>query len=613
MFKIKYYIILFFISTLSIINAQPYYYTSNYIPDEVGNHGTGSIFRINMNNPSDIDTILSHVFDMEHVSVDEHGNWLAYIENHHLFIMNSNNINQKNMIAIEGEDLRKFSFAHAINKLVALFNVRFMAIIDPVSLTITDSIPRAIYEDFLVSEDINLSKNGDKMFLIKGDSILLKPKITTYSLLTKQIVSNKFIDEISYAEADDFYFSFRRNGLSVIESLFLTPSPTSYYRIYFLDIDSLSIPIIRDDSQTWADGYVANDGKYLLLFATLLTPDSLDLNPTGKIDIYDMINGELKKTIQLPPDGEVMCFENFPNNVYYAIDIELPTRQVWNLNMDSIFNVLDLTSLNPSTKIVNSPPFTLTVNGHGFDTLSTVYFNDTVKTTAYVNDSVLTASISTSAISVVGNYPVWVTDEWGISDTLMFEVTPQSAMLTAITPSISFPYTLEESLPIFTGTATGTYFSESSVVYFNGLAKTTNYISDSVVTFEVNSLDIPFTGNYQVWVSNNNINSDTLIFSVVTTLPQQITPILECVRRNSSTSYTAYFGYNNYNNADVFIPYGTKNNISSGFSGTSGSTVKIFFTGRRTNVFSINFNGDTITWTLNGTNVTASKKSPVCP
>jgi hypothetical protein len=70
--------------------------------------------------------------------------------------------------------------------------------------------------------------------------------------------------------------------------------------------------------------------------------------------------------------------------------------------MDSILNVLDLTTLDPTSAIVNSPPFTLTVSGLGFDTLSTVYFNDTEKTTTYVSDSLLTAEISTSDISTTG-------------------------------------------------------------------------------------------------------------------------------------------------------------------------------------------------------------------
>ncbi|MDT3695164.1 MAG: IPT/TIG domain-containing protein [Ignavibacterium sp.] len=426
MFKIKYFIILFFISTISILNAQPYYYVSVYKPFPFGHHGTGDIYRINMNNSAEVETLMTNVYDMEWVSSDESGNWLAYEENFELFIVNSNNLNHKNMITKYCEDLRKFSFTSAINKLVAKYSDSLsfkMVLIDPASLLITDTIPYDIHWDCAVDKDINFSGTGNMMYLIKGDSILLKPKIASYSFLTKQIISTKYIDEISYPGADDFYFSFVRNGLSIIESLFSLPTSLSYYQIYFLDKDSLSIPIIRSNSESWAYGYVANEGNYLLLFNSQVNPDSLGHTYTGKIEIYNMTNGELKKTIQLPPDGQVMCFENYPNNVYYVKDIELPTRQVWNLDMDSIFNVLDLTILNPNSVNINSNSFTLTVNGKGFDTVSTVYFNGQPKTTTFISDSVIVAEILSSDVSSLGTFPVWVKDRYSISDTLQFSVT----------------------------------------------------------------------------------------------------------------------------------------------------------------------------------------------
>ena len=43
----------------------------------------------------------------------------------------------------------------------------------------------------------------------------------------------------------------------------------------------------------------------------------------------------MKKTIQLPPDGEVMCFENYPNDVWYVKNIELPEREIYKISFDS--------------------------------------------------------------------------------------------------------------------------------------------------------------------------------------------------------------------------------------------------------------------------------------
>ena len=430
MFKRKYFIILFSILVSSILKAQPYYYTAKYeLVDSAFENYTSDIYRINMSNPAVVETLLTNVEDLVFPKSDEYGNWLAYEEPFRLLtIMNLNNPNLKNVISQYSELTKKLSYSQAANKLVVLYLGNYpdpykLVLVDPATLTITDTVPNDICWECRTAQDIVFSKSGDIMYLLKTDTVQQKGYIASYSLSSKQIIASQYISEISESGADEFYFNYRRNGLSVIESLFLSPTPTSYYRIYFMDKDSLSIPIIRDDSQTWADGYVANEGKYLLLFNMVLNPDSIGQRATGRIEIYDMADGQIKKTIELPSDGEVMCFENYPNNVYYAIDIEEPTRQIYELKMDSIFNVLALTSLNPSSEIVNSLSFTLRVNGHGFDSLSTVFFNDTAKTTIYVSDSVLTAELSTSDISVVGYYPVWVTDEWSISDTLSFTVT----------------------------------------------------------------------------------------------------------------------------------------------------------------------------------------------
>ncbi|MDY0083605.1 MAG: IPT/TIG domain-containing protein [Ignavibacteriaceae bacterium] len=362
-------------------------------------------------------------------------------------------------------------------------------------------------------------------------------------------------------------------------------------------------------------GRFISNGNYFLLENVLWDESKPNAEySSGRINIYETATSSLAKMLTLPSDGKLLLFGNYPNNIYYAIDIEKPTRQIYTLKMDSIFNVLDLTSLNPSSAIVNSSSFTLTINGHGFDTLSTIYFNDSAKTTTYISDSVLTAEISATDISFTGSFPVWVTDQWGTSDTLMFMVVPPTPYLSKISPSLALPYDVFANKSSFNVTVIGNNFTTSSVAYFNGVAKTTTYVSDSLVTFQLSSGDVGTTGKtVSVWIQNSNQFSDTLLFSVVTTLPNQITPILECVTENGANSYTAYFGYNNYNSEDVLVPLGTKNNISSQFSGITGSPVNIFISGRQTNVFSIDFNGQEILWQLNGSSVSVSSKSPPCP
>ncbi len=240
-------------------------------------------------------------------------------------------------------------------------------------------------------------------------------KLLIYSTTSKHILSISDLSVYGYPNANGYILYRGKDGTAVILSYFHNITKDSYFRVYNFDSD-LGSNFIK--YQGFADPYYTNKGKYLIL-ANIY--DSLNAY-SGRLDIYDVGTGEHIKNIFLPSGGEVYTFDEFLNNVYYVKDIELPTRQVWNLDMDSIFNVLELTNLNPNSVNINSNSFTLTVNGKGFDTVSTVYFNGQPRATTFVSDSVITAEILSSDVIAVGSFPVWVKDKYSISDTLQFSV-----------------------------------------------------------------------------------------------------------------------------------------------------------------------------------------------
>ena len=151
-------------------------------------------------------------------------------------------------------------------------------------------------------------------------------------------------------------------------------------------------------------------------------------------------------------------------------------------------------------------------------------------------------------------------------------------------------------------------------MYFNGNAKTTTYVSDSVLTFQIHiTTDIPGMGNYPVWVSNYGSDSDTLIFSKVSSLPQSVAPVVECVHDNGDHTYTAYFSYNNNNSVSVYIPLGSKNYVQTILLPDRGQP-KVFLVGLHTSVFNASFPGtSSLTWFLHQAGVTASRTSTPCP
>ena len=162
----------------------------------------------------------------------------------------------------------------------------------------------------------------------------------------------------------------------------------------------------------------------------------------------------------------------------------------------------------------------------------------------------------------------------------------------------------------FTMEVKGTGFTTSSTVYFNGNVRTTTFVADTLLTAEILSTDVSVAGNFPVWVSSGTTNSDTLIYSVVTTLPKPVRPVLECVTNNGDGTYTAYFGYKNDNTVSVYIPAGSKNKFTP--TPQDKGQTKVFMPGRKYRVFTVNFNGSNLVWTLNGRTSTASSNSAPC-
>jgi hypothetical protein len=87
-----------------------------------------------------------------------------------------------------------------------------------------------------------------------------------------------------------------------------------------------------------------------------------------------------------------------------------------------------ITTLLPASTAANGPQFTLTVNGSGFTSGSTVYFNTAAEATTFVSGIQLTATIPATAIMSSGAKSVYVLTTGGAygsgqtSNTLTFTV-----------------------------------------------------------------------------------------------------------------------------------------------------------------------------------------------
>ena len=184
--------------------------------------------------------------------------------------------------------------------------------------------------------------------------------------------------------------------------------------------------------------------------------------------------------------------------------------------------------------------------------------------------------------------------------------------LHSISPPLALPYYARPLEPnILTITVTGEFFTDSTAAWYNNIAKPTTFVSDSVVTFNLNSGEIPTAGNYPIWVSNYGSVSDTMYLSVANSLPSGIIPTFQCIQYNPDKTFTAHFGYNNMNDVSVGIVNYSDNNYFSPGNRYRGQP-NIFLPGNHTDVFTVVFNGDNLTWTLSGSSITINKQSTPC-
>jgi len=163
-----------------------------------------------------------------------------------------------------------------------------------------------------------------------------------------------------------------------------------------------------------------------------------------------------------------------------------------------------VTSLAPSSAIVGSTGFTLTVNGANFTIGSVVLWGGTPLATTLVSPSQLTASISASQLANIGMTPVAVqaysNPSAPISNAANFTVAP----VPPLTLNSIFPSIVTQGGGDFTLTALGLSFAPNAVVKWNGTALPTSLVSSSVLRATVPAADIATAGSASITVQNSS-------------------------------------------------------------------------------------------------------------
>ncbi len=91
-----------------------------------------------------------------------------------------------------------------------------------------------------------------------------------------------------------------------------------------------------------------------------------------------------------------------------------------------------------------------------------------------------------------------------------------------------------------------------------------------------------------------------------------VIPILECVAENADGTFAAHFGYDNPNPYTVVVDANHDNAFRPGPIFRTGQP-EYFVPGRVEDWFAVLFDGNGLTWVLEGHAVTANRNSPSCP
>jgi len=167
----------------------------------------------------------------------------------------------------------------------------------------------------------------------------------------------------------------------------------------------------------------------------------------------------------------------------------------------SVINPTPLvSSISPSSVVVGTSTFTLTVNGTGFINSSVVNLNGSPKTTTYVSTTQLTAQIPTADTSSAGQFGVAVTNPapgGGISNTTNLAVNNPVPTIANISPTST-----QAGDNGFTLSVNGTNYNSDTSIHVNGAPRPTTLVSATRVTTQIAGPEIAIGGTIAIQVFN---------------------------------------------------------------------------------------------------------------
>jgi hypothetical protein len=368
-------------------------------------------------------------------------------------------------------------------------------------------------------------------------------------------------------------FRYKQNStVSLIDTLIVAVN-------YFRSINWLG----SDSYQSLLSNYIQSAKLHYLQQDTLSLQRDFEMF-LGKVD------AEIEDTLGSTPDYISKGAWNFLYPNAYALLINILGTEYRQ----------KLYACSPNSTFTQCADIPIILKGRGFNSTCDMWLSEKNLGTFYIprtsiTDSTINATIPQKFLDADRIYTLTVLNFiWDSTDSLIFKVISKHIILTpSITLTNSGGFILE---------VTGKGFTSASKVLWNDSVRTTTFVSDSLLRASFLASDVATVGDKVVRVkydSTSSAVSDSMVFSVVNTLPKPVRLVIEKEIDNNNGTRTAWFGYLNVNDRSVYIPVGDKNSFSP--TPTDRGQATIFLPGRHKYVFGVTFpNTINIEWQLNG-------------
>jgi len=285
-------------------------------------------------------------------------------------------------------------------------------ICDASTFSVLDTL--AVPPDWITSSS-SVSDDGNYLYMEKWSP--QKPlAIGKYSLISQQLQITRDLSSIVAPGTEKMLHDSKKGKYLLFYAYPQLQITNVKYALYNIDLDtSVVIPF-----PLLSHGSISSDGKYVIIEETPLRPDyksaSDEYFHPGRISIFSGVSGRLLQHLQLPANGKLLVFDNYPDSIFYYLE-----KKHTSINID-LTKLVTIAAIVPQTILTGSGGGTLIVTGKNFTSASKVQLNGANRSTTILSDTMLQATIRPADVDTPITAYIAVHDDNATSDSLALSV-----------------------------------------------------------------------------------------------------------------------------------------------------------------------------------------------